>query len=111
LQFFGEFGGVNPSINDSSTFTFIQAKTMGDVFEGKIEGCYLYSRHWNPSNLYLSKALAQLKGTESALGTASGMAAISSYLMQICSAGDEIVSSRTIYGGSYALMKKISSKV
>jgi len=110
LQFFGEFGGVNPSISDSSTFTFLKAKTMGDVFEGKIEGCYLYSRHWNPSNLYLSKALAQLEGTESALVTASGMAAISSTLMQICSAGDEIVSSRTIYGGSYALMKNFLPK-
>ncbi|MCZ4694755.1 aminotransferase class I/II-fold pyridoxal phosphate-dependent enzyme [Ancylomarina euxinus] len=111
LQFFGEFGGVNPSICDSSTFTFLQAKTMADVFDGKIEGCYLYSRHWNPSNLYLSKALAQLEGTESALVTASGMAAISSTLLQLCSAGDEIVSSRTIYGGSYALMKNFLPKL
>ncbi len=105
LQFFGEFGGVNPSISDSSTFTFLQSKTMAGVFDGEIEGCYLYSRHWNPSNLYLSQALAQMEGTEGALVTASGMAAISSTLMQICGSGDEIVSSRTIYGGSYALMK------
>jgi methionine-gamma-lyase len=110
LQFFGEFGGVNPSITDSSTFTFIKAQTMGDVFDGKIEGCYLYSRHWNPSNLYLSQALSEMEGTESALVTASGMAAISSTLMQICSSGDEIVSSRTIYGGSYALMKNFLPK-
>lgn len=110
LQFFGEFGGVNPSITDSSTFTFLKAKTMGDVFDGKIEGCYLYSRHWNPSNLYLSQALSQMEATESALVTASGMAAISSALMQICSFGDKIVSSRTIYGGSYALMKNFLPK-
>ena len=110
LQFFGEFGGVNPSITDSSTFTFLKAKTMTGVFEGEIEGCYLYSRHWNPTNLYLSQALAQLEGTESALVTASGMSAISSTLMQICNAGDEIVSSRTIYGGSYALMKNFLPK-
>tara|TARA_R110001583_G_scaffold55182_2_gene168058 strand:+ start:14838 stop:16043 length:1206 start_codon:yes stop_codon:yes gene_type:complete len=110
LQFFGEFGGVNPSITDSSTFTFLKAQTMGDVFDGKIEGCYLYSRHWNPSNLYLSQALSEMEGTESALVTASGMAAISSTLMQICSSGDEIVSSRTIYGGSYALMKNFLPK-
>ncbi len=110
LQFFGEFGGVNPSITDSSTFTFLKAQTMGDVFDGKIEGCYLYSRHWNPSNLYLSQALSEMEGTEGALVTASGMAAISSTLMQICSSGDEIVSSRTIYGGSYALMKNFLPK-
>ena len=110
LQFFGEFGGVNPSITDSSTFTFLEAKTMAGVFNGEIEGCYLYSRHWNPTNLYLSQALAQMEATESALVTSSGMAAISSSLMQICSSGDEIVSSRTIYGGSYALMKNFLPK-
>jgi methionine-gamma-lyase len=110
LQNFGEFGGVNPSITDSSTYTFLHAKTMADVFEGKVEGCYLYSRHWNPSNHYLSQSLASLEGTESALVTSSGMAAISSALLQICSAGDEIVSSRTIYGGSYALMKNFLPK-
>jgi methionine-gamma-lyase len=110
LQNFGEFGGVNPSITDSSTYTFLKANTMEGVFEGNIEGCYLYSRHWNPSNLYLSKALSELENTESAMVTSSGMAAISSTLLQICSSGDEIVSSRTIYGGSYALMKNYLPK-
>ena len=110
LQYFGEFGGVNPSITDSTTYTFLHAKTMAGVFEGSVEGCYLYSRHWNPSNLYLSKALAKMENTESALVTASGMSAISSTLLQICSSGDEIISSRTIYGGSYALMKNYLPK-
>ena len=58
LQFFGEFGGVNPSIADSSTFTYLAGKTMGDVFEGTQEGCYLYSRHTNPSTSYLGQAIA-----------------------------------------------------
>lgn len=49
LQYFGEFGGVNPSISDSSTYTFLSAKTMFDTFEGNTEGCYLYSRHSSPS--------------------------------------------------------------
>lgn len=105
LQFFGEFGGVNPSITDSSTYTFLKAKTMAGVFDGEIDGCYLYSRHWNPSNKHLSQALAQMEGTESALVTASGMAALSSAIMQVCKAGDEVVASRTIYGGTYALLK------
>ena len=105
LQFFGEFGGVNPSISDSSTYTFLTAKAMSDTFEGQTEGCYLYSRHTSPSNLYLSEALAQMEGTESANVTASGMGAITSVLLQICKSGDHIVSSRTIYGGTYAFMK------
>lgn len=110
LQYFGEFGGVNPSISDSSTYTFLSAKTMFDTFEGNAEGCYLYSRHSSPMNLYLSKALAAMEGTESANVAASGMGAITPVLLQLCGAGDEIVSSRTIYGGTYAFMKNMLPK-
>ena len=53
LQYFGEFGGVNPSISDSATYTFLTANKMLDAFEGKAEGCHLYSRHTSPSNQYL----------------------------------------------------------
>lgn len=105
LQYFGEFGGVNPSISDSSTYTFLSAKSMIDTFEGNTDGCYLYSRHSSPINLYLSEALAKLEGTESANVTASGMGAITSTLLQLCKAGDHVISSRTIYGGTYAFMK------
>lgn len=110
LQYFGEFGGVNPSISDSSTYTFLSAKTMFDTFEGNAEGCYLYSRHSSPMNLYLGQALAAMEGTESANVAASGMGAITPVLLQLCSAGDEIVSSRTIYGGTYAFMKNMLPK-
>lgn len=110
LQYFGEYGGVNPSISDSSTYTFISAKTMFDTFEGNTEGCYLYSRHSSPSNLYLGEALAALEGTESANVTASGMGAITAVILQLCNAGDHIISSRTIYGGTYAFMKNFLIK-
>ncbi len=105
LQFFGEFGGVNPSISDSSTYTFLSAKSMFDTFEGNTDGCYLYSRHSSPSNLYLSTALAQMENTEAANVTASGMGAITAVLMQLCKKGDHIITSRTIYGGTYAFLK------
>lgn len=105
LQYFGEFGGVNPSISDSSTYTFLSAKTMFDTFEGNADGCYLYSRHSSPMNLYLSQALAKMENTEAANVTASGMGAITSVLLQVCKSGDHIISSRTIYGGTYAFMK------
>lgn len=105
LQYFGEYGGVNPSISDSSTYTFLSAKTMFDTFEGNTEGCYLYSRHSSPSNLYLGEALAALEGTEAANVTASGMGAITAVILQLCSSGDHIISSRTIYGGTYAFLK------
>ena len=111
LQYFGEFGGVNPSISDSSTYTFLSAKTMFDTFEGNMEGCYLYSRHSSPSNLYLDKALAAMEGTESANVSASGMGAITPTLLQLCGTGDHIVSSRTIYGGTYAFLKNFTPRL
>ncbi|TYB73051.1 aminotransferase class I/II-fold pyridoxal phosphate-dependent enzyme [Bizionia gelidisalsuginis] len=110
LQYFGEFGGVNPSISDSSTYTFLSAKTMMDTFEGNTDGCHLYSRHTTPSNLYLGEALAAMEGTETANVTASGMGAITPVLMQLCGAGDHIVSSRTIYGGTYAFLKNFAPR-
>ncbi len=110
LQYFGEFGGVNPSISDSSTYTFLSAKTMFDTFEGNADGCYLYSRHSTPSNLYLGQALAAMEGTEAANVSATGMGAITPVIMQLCGAGDHIVSSRTIYGGTYAFLKNFAPR-
>jgi len=111
LQYFGENGGVNPSISDSSTYTFLSAKTMLDTFEGNADGCYLYSRHSSPSNLYLGEALAAMEGTETANVAASGMGAITGALLQLCKAGDHIVSSRTIYGGTYAFLKNFAPRL
>ncbi len=111
LQYFGEFGGVNPSISDSSTYTFLSAKTMFDTFEGNAEGCYLYSRHSSPSNLYLGEALAAMEGTETANVAASGMGAITSVILQTCKSGDHIVCSRTIYGGTYAFLKNFAPQL
>ncbi|ANH61457.1 aminotransferase class I/II-fold pyridoxal phosphate-dependent enzyme [Dokdonia donghaensis] len=111
LQYFGEFGGVNPSISDSSTYTFLSAKTMFDTFEGNADGCYLYSRHSTPSNLYLGAALAAMEGTETANVAASGMGAITPTLLQLCQAGDHVVSSRTIYGGTYAFLKNFAPRL
>ena len=111
LQYFGEFGGVNPSISDSSTYTFLSAKSMSDTFEGNTEGCYLYSRHTNPSNLYLGEALAAMENTESATVFGSGMGAITSTLLQLCKSGDHVVSSRTVYGGTYAFLKNFANQL
>lgn len=111
LQYFGEFGGVNPSISDSSTYTFLSAKTMFDTFEGNAEGCYLYSRHSSPSNLYLDRAMAAMEGTETANVAASGMGAITPTLLQLCGQSDHVVSSRTIYGGTYAFLKNFAPRM
>jgi methionine-gamma-lyase len=110
MKQFGEFGDVNPSITDSATYTFLQAKTMADTFHGEAEGCFLYSRHWNPSNKYLADVLAAMEGTEEGWVTASGMAAITSAILQCCNAGDHIVSSVSSYGGTFAFMQNYLPK-
>jgi methionine-gamma-lyase len=107
---FGEYGGVNPSITDSSTYTFLSPEKMKDLFDHEIEGCFLYSRHWNPTNKNLADALARLEDSEAAIVTSSGMSAIATTIFQICNSGDEIISSRTIYGGTYALFKNFLPK-
>lgn len=104
------WGGVNPSISDSSTYTFLSAKTMFDTFEGNADGCYLYSRHSSPSNLYLGEALAAMEGTETANVTASGMGAITGVILELCKADDHVVCSRTIYGGTYAFLKNFTPR-
>ena len=108
---FGEHGGVNMSVEASTTFTVMHSNTMPEIFGGQKGpdqgGCYLYGRHFNPTVYTLAKQLAALEGTESAYCTASGMAAISATLMQLCDAGDHIVSSNTVYGGTYALLNDL----
>ncbi len=105
---FGEHGGVNMSVEASTTFTVMHSNTMPEIFGGKKGpdqgGCYLYGRHFNPTVYNLGKQLAALEGTEAAYCTASGMSAISATLLQLCDAGDHIVSSNTVYGGTYALL-------
>ena len=104
---FGEHGGVNMSIEASSTFTVIDPETMPDLFQGRAgpdKGCYLYGRHFNPTVFNLGRQMAALAGTEAGYCTASGMGAISGVILGLCNAGDEIVASNAIYGGSHALM-------
>jgi methionine-gamma-lyase len=107
---FGEYGDVNPSITDSATYTFMEAKTMVDTFHGEQHGCFLYSRHWNPSNKYLADAMAAMEGTQSAWVTASGMGAITTAILQLCNTGDHIVSSITTYGGTFAFLANYLKK-
>lgn len=104
---FGEHGGVNMSIEASTTFTVLDADTMPSVFHGEFGpeqgGCYLYGRHYNPTVYALGKQLAALEGSEAAYCASSGLGAISSTMLQLCDSGDHIVSSNTIYGGTFAL--------
>ena len=105
---FGEHGGVNMSIEASTTFTVLEAHTMPDIFHGlrgpEEGGCYLYGRHFNPTVYALGRELAALEGTEAAYCTASGMSAISATILQLTAPGDHVVASGGLYGGTWALL-------
>jgi len=118
---FGEHGGVNLSIEASTTFTVLAAQTMPQIFQGEhgpfsvdagsdTGGCYLYGRHFNPTVFAFGRLLAAMERTEAAYATASGMGAIAATLMQLCDAGGRIVASHTIYGGTFALLKEFLPK-
>ena len=115
---FGEHGGVNMSIEASTTFTVMAAELMPRIFHGERgpfsrpggdeEGCYLYGRHFNPTVFNFGRLLGAMEGTETGYATASGMSAIACTLLQLCDAGDRIVAANTIYGGSFALLRERS---
>jgi len=80
---------------------------MPELFQGRKgpdKGCYLYGRHFNPTVNNLGRQMAALAGTEAGYCTASGMGAISGVMLCLCNAGDEIVASNAVYGGTYALL-------
>ena len=98
-------GHVNAPISDSAMFAFSTGAEMTEMFEVGIAGRFLYSRHANPSCAALAAKLAAMEATEAAVVTASGMSAIACAILQVCSAGDHIIASRTVYGGTYALLE------
>ncbi len=107
---FGEHGGVNMSIETSTTFTVLDPHAMPGLFAGRLgpdtgpNGCYLYGRHFNPTVYALGRQMAALEGAEAGYCTASGMAAIASTIVQLCDAGDHVVAGAAIYGGTHALL-------
>lgn len=109
IQHFGEEGGVVPVIDVASTSTFLDPKDMERTFTGELQGCYLYSRHSNPTVSIFGKKIAAMENAPAALGVASGMAAISCTITQIMKdhKNGHIIASQTVYGGTYALFKNI----
>ena len=109
---FGEHGGLNLSVEASTAFTVLSATTMPKIFQGEMGsdergpmgGCYLYSRHFNPTVWALGRQLAAMEGAEAAYCTSSGLGAISSALLGMLNHGDHIVASDTLYGGTYAML-------
>jgi methionine-gamma-lyase len=103
---YGVNGPIVTEIIRSSTFTFSSTNEMKLWAEGKNKA-YIYTRYGNPTLTVAQKKIAALEGAEAAIVTSSGMAAISSSLLAALKAGDEVISTAQLYGGSYRLMRDI----
>ena len=89
-------------IYQTSSYAFDSAQHGADLFDLKVQG-NIYTRIMNPTTDVLEKRLAELEGGIGALALASGSAAVTYALMTIAEQGDNIVSSSTLYGGTYNL--------
>ena len=89
-------------IIQSTTFKYATSEDMGKLFDLEASG-YFYTRLQNPTNDYVAAKIAELEGGTAAILTSSGQAASFFAVFNICSQGDHVVSSSTIYGGTYNL--------
>ncbi|MBQ1454775.1 MAG: PLP-dependent transferase, partial [Thermoguttaceae bacterium] len=89
-------------IIQSTTFKYDTSEEMGKLFDLEASG-YFYTRLQNPTNDFVAAKIAALEGGTAALLTSSGQAASFFSIFNICSAGDHVVCSSEIYGGTYNL--------
>jgi cystathionine beta-lyase/cystathionine gamma-synthase len=96
-------------IYETTTFVFENAEDVRAYNEGR-SSKYLYSRYGNPSVVAVEKKLAALEATEEALLFSSGQAATATAIMGLLRAGDEVVCSSAIYGGTLHLLEDLLVK-
>lgn len=97
-------------IYQSTTFKYDTSEQMGRLFDLEESG-YFYTRLQNPTNDAVADKIAQLEGGVGAMLTSSGQAASFFSFFNLCSAGDHIVSSSTIYGGTFNLLAVTMKKM
>ena len=100
----GPAGATSVPIVQSSSFAYETAEALEDVFRGRATG-QVYTRLGNPTTEALERRLALLEGGGAAIATASGMAAITTTVMAIARAGDEILASSSLFGGTFSLFR------
>ncbi|HSI43337.1 MAG TPA: O-succinylhomoserine sulfhydrylase [Methylotenera sp.] len=103
------FGENSEAIFLTSSFVFENAAQAAARFGGQEPG-NIYSRFTNPTVTMFQNKLAALEGAESCVATSSGMSAILACVMGICSTGDHVVASRSIFGTSVQLFSNILAR-
>jgi methionine-gamma-lyase len=103
---FHKDASVGVEIARTANFTFASTEEMKRWAEGK-SPAYIYTRYGNPTLTIAEKKIAALEGAEDAVVAASGMAAISHALLSVLKAGDEVIATRQLYGGTYRMMRDV----
>lgn len=104
-----QFGSLATPLYQTSTFIFDNAQQGAERFAGESEG-FIYTRLGNPTTRQLEMRVAAMEGMEDAAATATGMAAVSAALLTNLQAGDHMISSKAVYGCSFALMSHMMKK-
>lgn len=99
-------GALVAPIYQTSTYTYKNTEEAGKIFSGEKFG-YLYGRDHSPTEYDLEEKIAALEGGEACKCFASGMSAISSVYLSILKAGDHVICSDVVYGGTYGLFDKM----
>jgi len=102
-------GAVSVPIYQTSTFSFASAMEGAARFSGSEPG-YVYTRLGNPTVRALESAVCALEGGHDALGTATGMAAVSTVLLTFLRSGDHVVATDAVYGATRVLLERQLSK-
>ena len=97
---------VNTPIYQNTTFEFGTAAELADVLEFRAPG-HSYTRYSNPTHAAFEAVIAELEGADAAHMTASGMAAIHAVILSIVRSGDEVVAPHSLYGGTFALLRRV----
>jgi len=100
----GPSGATKTPIVQASAFAYNSAEELEDIFKGRTIG-QVYTRIGNPTLESLEKRLAVIEDGIAAIVTASGMAAITTAVMAVVRSGDEILSSSSLFGGTYSLFQ------
>lgn len=97
------------AIFTTSSYVFRNAAQAAATFAGDLDG-NVYSRYTNPTVRTFEERLAALEGAEKCVATASGMSAILATVMSLCSQGDQILASRSIFGATVSLFDKYCAR-
>jgi methionine-gamma-lyase len=105
-----EFGAVVSPVFHSATFAFNNFDEMRRYAHGDLPDAYFYSRYANPTVAEAERKIAELEGAEACVVTSSGSAATFCTLAALCAAGDEVIATDSVYGGTVKILSKVLNR-